>query len=117
MKLLNELRKAIRVRHYSRATEQTYVGWIKRYLHFHAADGLWRHPREMGAPEVEAFLTHLAVARRVAANTQNQALNAIIFLYRHLLDIELSEITAIRADDAARRPLRRQTPHGTTDVR
>ncbi len=77
MKLLDELRTAIRVRHYSRTTEQTYVGWIKRYLHFHAADGLWRHPREMGAPEVEPFLTHLAVARRVAASTQAPPLRSM----------------------------------------
>ena len=105
MKLLDELRQAIRVRHYSRATEQTYIGWIKRYLRFHAADGNWRHPRAMGAPEVEAFLTHLAVARRVAASTQNQSLNAIIFLYRHVLDIELGDISAIRARRPGRLPV------------
>jgi len=105
VKLLDELRQAIRVRHYSRTTEQTYVGWIKRYLRFHAADGRWRHPREMGAPEVEAFLTHLAVARRVAASTQNQALNAIIFLYRRVLDIELGDISAVRARRPRRLPV------------
>ncbi len=105
MKLLDELRQAIRVRHYSRRTEQTYVGWVKRYLRFHAADGNWQHPREMGAPEVEAFLTHLAVARQVAASTQNQALNAIIFLYRHVLDIELGGISAIRARRPRRLPV------------
>ena len=105
MKLLDELRQAIRVRHYSRATEQTDVGWTKRYLRFHATDGKWRHPREMNASEVEAFLTHLAVTRRVAASTQNQALNAIIFLYRHVLHIELGDINAIRARRPRRLPV------------
>ncbi len=67
---------AIRVRHYSRSTEKTYIGWVKRFIYFHNK----RHPREMGAREVSAFLTHLAVNRNVAPSTQNQAFNALMFL-------------------------------------
>lgn len=73
------------MRHYSLRTEQVYVGWILRFIRFHGR----RHPREMGAPEVEAFLSSLAVEGRVAASTQNQALSALLFLYREVLDIEL----------------------------
>jgi integron integrase len=76
---------AIRARHYSRRTEKAYVHWIRRYIFFHGK----RHPLEMGAPEVTAFLTSLAVRDRVAASTQNQALNALLFLYRQVLDVEL----------------------------
>jgi len=83
-KLLDQLRAACRVRHYSIRTEEAYAGWVVRYIKFH---GL-RHPREMAAPEVAAFLTHLAVERRVAASTQNQALNALVFLYRNVLDTD-----------------------------
>ncbi|WP_394002087.1 integron integrase [Luteimonas sp. WGS1318] len=73
------------MRHYSLRTEQVYVGWILRFIRFHGR----RHPRDMGAPEVEAFLSSLAVEGRVAASTQNQALSALLFLYREVLDIEL----------------------------
>ena len=73
------------LKHYSLRTEQAYLDWIKRFiLHFGK-----RHPRELGAPEVEAFLTHLAVAGKVAASTQNQAKSALLFLYREVLEIEL----------------------------
>jgi len=71
-KLLDQVRDAIRLKHYSYRTEQAYVGWIKRYIYFH---GL-RHPADMGAPEVKAFLTHLAVKKNVAASTQQQALQS-----------------------------------------
>jgi len=77
-RLLDQVRDFIRRLHYSIRTEQTYVNWIRRFILFHRK----RHPKEMGAPEVEAFLTHLAVQGKVAACTQNQALNAIVFLYR-----------------------------------
>ena len=70
MKLEEQLRRAIRVKHYSLKTEETYVGWYRQYVRWHGK----RHPQEMGTPEVEAFLTHLAVNRGVAAATQNQAL-------------------------------------------
>jgi integron integrase len=75
----------MRARHYSYRTEQTYVAWIRRYIRFHQ----YRHSAEMGGAEVEAFLTHLAVERRVAAATQDQALAALLFLYRHVLGAEL----------------------------
>ena len=83
-----------------RATEQAYVGWIKRYIHFHDV----RHPSEMGAPEVEAFLTHLAVKEHVAASTQNQALSALLFLYREVLHQELGPVDALRAKRPQRLP-------------
>ena len=84
-KLLDQLRHQIRRLHYSIRTEQAYVYWVRWFIRF---SGL-RHPREMGAPEVEAFLTYLAVERKVSASTQNQALSAILFLYREVLKIEL----------------------------
>src|SRR5438094_7852401 len=84
-KLLDRVRHAVRARHYSRRTEKAYVHWIKRYIFFHGK----RHPGEMGAVEVTAFLTALAVRERVAASTQNQALNALLFLYREILGVEL----------------------------
>lgn len=84
-KLLDQVRRRIRLKHYSIRTEKTYLAWIRRFILFHGK----RHPREMGKKEVEAFLTHLAVERRVAASTQNQALNAVLFLYKEVLNIEL----------------------------
>lgn len=80
-KLLDQVRGAIRIKHYSYRTEETYVQWIRRYILFHNK----RHPRDMGVPEMEAFLTHLAVTKHVAAATQNQALSALIFLYQQVL--------------------------------
>ncbi|PYM15956.1 MAG: integron integrase [Candidatus Rokuibacteriota bacterium] len=84
-RLLDRVRDAIRTRHYSRRTEKAYVHWIRRYIFFHDK----RHPAEMGAPEVTAFLTALAVRDKVAASTQNQALAALLFLYRVVLGVEL----------------------------
>ncbi|HUN01154.1 MAG TPA: integron integrase [Halothiobacillus sp.] len=84
-KLLDLVRERIRVKHYSIRTETSYVQWIKRFILFHNK----RHPREMGAPEVEAFLTHLAVVGDVSASTQNQALSALLFLYREVLGVDL----------------------------
>ena len=75
-RLLEQVRDAIRRRHYSIRTEQAYVQWIRRFVRFHGR----RHPRDMGKREVEEFLTHLAVRCNVAASTQNQALNALVFL-------------------------------------
>lgn len=88
---LDEVRAVIRVRHYSIRTEQAYLDWIRRFILFHGK----RHPREMAEPEVAAFLTHLAVERRVAPATQNLALNALVFLYRHVLERPLGEIAGI----------------------
>ena len=93
------MRAAIRVHGYSRRTEKAYVAWIRRFVRFHGV----RHPRELGETEVSAFLTHLAVERNVSASTQNQALSAILFLYRKVLKTELGWL-----DDMvrARRPSR-----------
>jgi integrase len=90
-KLLDRARTEIRARHYSPRTEETYVAWMKRFILFHNK----RHPASMGADEVNAFLTSLAVERRVSALTQNQALSAILFLYRHVLDDPLPWIQDI----------------------
>ena len=93
-KLLDQVRDQIRLKHYSYRTEQTYVYWIRRYILFHNK----RHPSEMGGAELEAFLTHLAVVDKVAASTQNQALNAVLFLYRYVLKQPLeTKINAVRA--------------------
>ena len=81
-KLLDRLREALRSRHYSRRTEQSYCHWVKRFIFFHNV----RHPAEMAEAEINAFLTHLAVKIKVSASTQNQALSALLFLYRHVLD-------------------------------
>lgn len=86
-KLLDQVRTLLRARHYSRRTEDTYVDWIRRFVHFH---GL-RHPRDLGRAEVEAFLTHLAVERNVAASTQNQARAALLFLFREVLGLPTEE--------------------------
>jgi integron integrase len=92
-KLLEQVREVMRLRHYAYRTEETYIQWIKRYILFHHK----RHPREMGRDEIEAFLTDLAVNQQVAAATQNQALNAILFLYQKVLDIEITGVNAVRA--------------------
>ena len=85
MKLMDQVRNKIRYKQYSLRTEQAYTGWIRRYIFFHNK----RHPAEMGASEIESFLTHLAVERKVSPATQNLALNSILFLYREVLAIEL----------------------------
>jgi integron integrase len=101
-KLLDQLRHAIRLRHYSIRTEEAYVQWAKRFILFHNM----RHPRDMGRAEIEAFLTHLAVVGKVAASTQNQALNAIVFLYHHLLGREIGELeTVVRAKRPPKLPV------------
>ncbi|WP_028450136.1 integron integrase [Chitinibacter tainanensis] len=84
-RLLDVLRETLRVRDYSLRTEQQYVNWVRRFLRFHHH----RHPREMGAAEVSGFLTHLAVDGQVSASTQNQALSALLFLYREVLQLSL----------------------------
>jgi integron integrase len=101
-KLIDEVRDAIRVRHYSIRTEHTYVDWVYRYIIFHNK----RNPAEMGAAEIGRFLTHLASDLNVAASTQNQALNALVFLYKHVLKIELKSIDdVVRAKKPARLPV------------
>jgi len=92
--LLDVVRDTLRLKHYSYRTEVSYINWIKRYLIFHNR----QHPRELGNAEIEAFLTYLAVEQRVAASTQNQALSALLFLYRDVLRLELDiQVDAIRA--------------------
>ncbi|SCZ86384.1 integron integrase [Nitrosomonas mobilis] len=84
-KLLDQVREKIRFKHYSLSTENTYISWIKQFITFNDE----RHPLEMGAAEVERFLTHLAARRHVSTSTQNQALSAILFLYREVLAVDL----------------------------
>jgi len=101
-KLLDRLCEALRARHYSRRTEQTYCCWVKRFVYFHNV----RHPKEMAEPEINAFLTHLAVKEHVSASTQNQALCALLFLYRHVLGREIGELgEVIRARKPRRLPV------------
>ncbi len=109
-KLLDQLRDRIRVKHYSIRTEQAYVQWVKRYLFFHGM----RHPNEMGKPEVEAFLTSLAVERNVAASTQGQALAALLFLYKEVLHIELPWLDDVTR---AKRPAKLPTVLTREEVR
>jgi integron integrase len=95
------VRDAIRLKHYSYRTEQTYVQWIRRYILFHNK----RHPNQLGVAEIEAFLTHLAVQEHVAASTQNQALSALLFLYREVLFLPLdARIDAVRAKPSRKLP-------------
>ena len=98
MKLLDQVCQILRVKHYSLATERCYGHWIRRFIFFQGV----KHPNTMGADEVERFLTHLATTEKVAASTQNQALNALVFLYRDVLRMDLGNFDAVRA----RRPVR-----------
>jgi integron integrase len=109
-KLLDVMRRVIRTRQYSYRTERAYLQWVRRFIRFHGR----RHPRDLGKSEVEAFLGYLAVERHVAAATQNQALNAILFLYREVLDIELPWL-----DDVvrAKRPVRAPVVLSPSEVR
>lgn len=101
-RLLEQVRQQIRLRNYSIRTESVYSEWIKRYIRFHQ----YRHPLEMGAVEIEAFLTHLAVKRNVAAATQNQALAALLFLYKEVLKVELPWLEGVvRAKKPAHLPV------------
>jgi integron integrase len=101
-RLLDQVRDRIRLRHYSIRTEETYLQWIRRYIVFHGK----RHPAELDRTHIESFLTHLAVEGRVAASTQNQALNALLFLYREVLAIPLGELPdAVRAARPRRLPV------------
>lgn len=96
-KLLDRMRNAIRVKHYSLRTEETYIMWVKRYIFFHNK----RHPKDMKNSELSEFLTHLAVRGKVSASTQNQALNAILFLYKHVLKQDIGWIENV---ERAKRP-------------
>lgn len=109
-KLLDQVRTILRSRHYSLRTEETYLHWIKRFIVFHGK----RHPREMGAPEVEAFLSHLATELNVAANTQNLALSALLFLYREVLAVELPWLDGVTR---AKKPQRLPTVLNIAEVK
>jgi integron integrase len=101
-RLLDQVRDTLRLKHYAYRTEEVYLHWIRRFIRFHQL----KHPASMGKPEIEAFLTHLAVQENVAASTQNQALNAISFLYQRVLDTPLDfPLENVRA----RRPKRLPT--------
>ena len=101
-KLLDRVRDAIRTKHYSRRTEEAYVQWIRRFIVFHQKV----HPSTIGAPEISAFLTWLAVHQRVSASTQNQALSAILFLYRSVLQVDPGRVEHVpRAVTPARVPV------------
>jgi site-specific recombinase XerD len=101
-KLLDQLRDTLRSRHYSRRTELTYCLWVRRFIYFHRL----RHPAEMAEREINAFLTHLAFEDKVSASTQNQALSALLFLYRHVLAHEIGDLgEVIRARKPRRLPV------------
>jgi integron integrase len=100
-KLMARVRAAIRARHYSRRTEEAYVRWIRRYIAFHR----FRHPQDLGAADIAAFLTWLAVERRVAGSTQNQALSAVFLLYRRVLQVEVADVVVPHASVPQRVPV------------
>ena len=101
-RLLDRVRATLRTRHYSPRTEEAYVAWMRRYIFFHGK----RHPAEMGAPEITRFLSSLAVDGKVAASTQNQALSALLFLYREVLELDLPWLDGIvRAKRPQRLPV------------
>jgi len=101
VKLLDKVRQRLRLKGYSIRTEKSYVSWIKRFILFHGK----RHPQEMGKLEIEAFLSHLVINRNVASSTQNQAFNAILFLYSHVLDVDMpKDVDALRSKKPVRVP-------------
>ena len=102
-RLLDQLRERIRYMHYSLSTEKVYLYWVRFFVRWHGRVGQMKHPRSMGAPEVEAFLTHLATARQVSASTHNQALSAVLFLYREVLNVELPWMDGINRPSQKRR--------------
>ncbi len=100
--LIDQLQRALRARHYSRRTEQAYCRWVRRFIRFH---GL-RHPADMAEPEINAFVTYLAVTENVSASTQTQALSALLFLYRRVLHREIGELQElVRARKQPRLPV------------
>jgi integrase len=107
LKLLDQCREVMRFHRLALRMEEAYVQWARRFLKFHRDQaGVWKHPRELGATEVVAFLNHLANAEHVAAATQNQALNAIAFLYSQVLGLELGDLGEfLRASKPRRVPV------------
>lgn len=115
-RLLDRVREAIRTRHYSRRTEEAYIGWIRRFVLFHDR----RHPADMGKAEIEGFLSHLAIQGMVSASTQNQALSALLFLYREVLNHEVGWLdNLVRARRPRRYPVvltRQEVQKGLTHI-
>jgi len=112
-KLLDQVSDAIRIKHYSLRTEKTYIEWIRRYILFHKK----RHPNDMGAEEIQAFIAHLATQRTVSASTQNQALSALMFLYRHVLQKEIALTSdLIRAEKSKTLPTVLTHPEAMTVI-
>jgi site-specific recombinase XerD len=105
IRLLDQVRERIRYLHYSLSTEKIYLYWVKFLVRWHGRSGVMHHPREMGVNEVEAFLTMLATQRKVSASTHNQALSALLFLYREVLAIDLPWL-----DDIGRTQQKRRIP-------
>jgi len=109
MGLLDQVRDVMRRKHYSIRTEHTYLNWIKQYILFHKKC----HPKDMGEKEISLYLSYLATDRKVASSTQNQALNAIVFLYKHVLRIDLGDFGPM---ERARRPERLPTVMTKTEI-
>jgi site-specific recombinase XerD len=103
VRLLDQVRERVRYLHYSLSTEKAYVHWVRFFIRWRGRGGVMRHPREMGAPEVEAFLTMLATERHVSASTHNQALSALLFLYREVLGVSLPWMDGISRPAQKRR--------------
>jgi integron integrase len=103
IRVLDQLRERIRYMHYSLSTEQVYVYWVRFFIRWSARSGEMRHPRDLGAPDVEAFLSMLATERKVSASTHNQALSAVLFLYREVLGIALPWLDNINRPTQKRR--------------
>lgn len=102
-RLLDQLRERIRYKHYSLSTEKVYLYWVRFFIRWHGRDGQMKHPRTMGTPEIETFLTMLATERKVSASTHNQALSALLFLYREVLNLDLPWMDGINRPAAKRR--------------
>lgn len=102
-RLLDQLRERIRYMHYSLSTEKVYLYWVRFFIRWHGRNGQMKHPRTMGAPEIEAFLTMLATERKVSTSTHNQALSALLFLYREVLNMDLPWMDGINRPVAKRR--------------
>ncbi len=108
--LLEVVRQRIRLKHYSHRTEKSYIHWIRRFVRFHGR----QHPRLLGKPDIESFLTHLAVERKVSASTQNQAFNALLFLYREVLEMKMPQLDNVQR---AKKPQRLPTVLSPQEVR
>jgi len=103
-RLLDQVRERIRYLHYSLQTEKAYLHWVRFFIRWHGRGGVMQHPREMGAAEVEAFLTMLATERQVSASTHNQALSALLFLYREVLAVDLPWLNGLNRPAPGRPP-------------